>query len=450
MRVRAKEGALPSEPSPAVPLEPAVSPPMAATETRPGQTTRRQFLTYGAVGLATATATGAGLFRWGNRSASAQTAPGVRRISLDMTHRIETLVDGTPLYTWVYAPKGGGGGSFPDGAVLPTDKAADGTLAPRQMLHRHWASVFPERVLYMYEDETVELTLTNLLDQPHNWTMREDDSTYFDTGPLAPGETKTYTLKGLTPGTYIFEDDLDSTPKRGLAGVGRQPDGGEHGGVNRSLGLYGVLIVSPTDPWMAISSSGSGVHGGQVEFERQYVWIFNDHDTSWNALAQAGRASEIVIDTHLPSYFTLNGRSGVDSADGPGSGMDTRPCGMVRDPQKGDPGQLIRLVNVGLEIHGAHIHGNHVQLVRRALPFKYDPGDPLEIVPQLAWKDVVPIHPGDRVDVMLPFESPRDCATPPAGGLEFHYPMHSHSEPSQVAGGGLYPGGQLTDWILLT
>ena len=73
MRVRAKEGAPPSEPSPAVPLEPAVSPPVAATETRPGQTTRRQFLTYGAVGLATATATGAGLFRWGNRSASAQT-----------------------------------------------------------------------------------------------------------------------------------------------------------------------------------------------------------------------------------------------------------------------------------------------------------------------------------------------------------------------------------------
>jgi len=60
MRVRAKEGAPPSEPSPAVPLEPAVSPPVAATETRPGQTTRRQFLTYGAVGLATATATGAG------------------------------------------------------------------------------------------------------------------------------------------------------------------------------------------------------------------------------------------------------------------------------------------------------------------------------------------------------------------------------------------------------
>src|SRR5437879_13165542 len=84
-------------------------------EARVGQTTRRQFLTYGAVSLATAGAAGAGLLRWGNRSAGAQTLPGVRRISLDMTHRIETLVDGTPLLTWVHAPKGGGGGSCADG-----------------------------------------------------------------------------------------------------------------------------------------------------------------------------------------------------------------------------------------------------------------------------------------------------------------------------------------------
>jgi hypothetical protein len=71
-------------------------------------------------------------------------------------------------------------------------------------------------------------------------------------------------------------------------------------------------------------------------------------------------------------------------------------------------------------------------------------------MPHLAFKDVVPLHPADRVDVMLPFERPRDCVRDPAPGQEFHYPMHSHSEPSQTAGGGLYPGGQVTDWILIT
>ena len=62
----------------------------------------------------------------------------------------------------------------------------------------------------------------------------------------------------------------------------------------------------------------------------------------------------------------------------------------------------------------------------------------------------MPLHPRDRYDLLLPCELPRDAATTVAPGQQLHYPMHSHSEPSQTAGGGLYPGGQLTDWILLT
>jgi hypothetical protein len=391
--------------------------------------------------------------RWENGSARAGTVPGTRRIFLDMTHRIETMVDGTPLFTWLYQPRGGDGGPFPNGAVLPPRKLADGTFAPDQLLRRHWASVFPERVLTVFESERVEITLTNLLDQPHNFTIREEDLLrqggfrYVDSGPLPPGMTKTFDLPPLSPGTYIFEDDLDTDPRFQV-----HPE--DHGGVNRSLGLHGVLVVSPDDPWTLISgppNEPSPPSAGRelVEFERQYVWILNDHDPAWNALAQQGRANEIDISTHLPSYFTINGRAGIDCVEGSGAGMDTRPCGKARDRQR-DPGQVVRIVNVGVEIHGVHFHGNHVQIVRGALPFNFKFGDPVEFVPHLALKDTVPLHPRDRVDVILPFELPRDCATPPGPGQELHYPMHSHSEPSQTAGGGLYPGGQLTDWILLT
>ena len=64
----------------------------SSPEARVGQTTRRQFLTYGAVGLATAGAAGAGLLRWGNRGATAGAGTaGPRHIDLDITHRIETM-----------------------------------------------------------------------------------------------------------------------------------------------------------------------------------------------------------------------------------------------------------------------------------------------------------------------------------------------------------------------
>jgi len=423
----------------------------SSPEARVGQTTRRQFLTYGAVGLATAGAAGAGLLRWGNRGATAGAGTaGPRHIDLDITHRIETMVDGTQLFTWMYLPRQGKAGPFPDGATLPTRTLDDGTMATYQVLRHHWASVFPERVIPVLAGETLEITLTNNLGEPHNFAIREEDvelPKYFDTGALPPGQSTTFTLPPLPPGTYIFEDDLDTLPE-----FWNTPE--DHGGVCRSLGLHGVLIVSPPDPWTVVSGPPNmpllPAPGGEaVEFERQYVWVFNDHDPAWNALAQAGRAREIDMATHIPRYFTINGRSGVDCAAGPGAGLDTRPCGMLRDPHS-EPGQLIRAVNVGIEIHGMHIHGNHVQVLKGAPPFRFKLEDPVEFVPHLAFKDVVPLHPRDRYDLLLPCELPRDAATTVAPRQQLHYPMHSHSEPSQTAGGGLYPGGQLTDWILLT
>ena len=454
MQERAQDGARPTGPEGGVapaPVEAQTVPTERGAQPRPGQTTRRQFLTYGAVGLATATATGAGLVRWGSRSAGAQVDPGVRKITLDMTHRIETMVDGTPLFTWMYMPRAGNGGPWPGGATLPPKTLDDGTRAPDRVMRRHWASVFPERVLAVMAGQTVQITLTNMLGEPHNLTIREEDFSngpfrYFDTGPLPPGQSTTFTLPALSPGTYIFEDDLDSDPRFQV-----RPE--DHGGINRSLGLHGVLIVSPPDPWTVMSGPhnrpGVDAVGEMVEFEKQYVWIFNDHDPAWNAMAQAGRAREIRMATHMPQYFTINGRSGVNSVEGPGSGLDTRPCGKARDPRT-DPGQLIRIVNAGITIHGAHIHGNHVQIVRGSPPFSFKGEDPIAFIPHLAVKDVIPIHPRDRVDVILPCTLPPDSATPVAPGQALHYPMHSHSEPSQTAGGGLYPGGQLTDWILLT
>ena len=64
---------------------------------------------------------------------------------------------------------------------------------------------------------------------------------------------------------------------------------------------------------------------------------------------------------------------------------------------------------------------------------------------------MVLMEPLHHKDVILPFEQPRDIATPARSlvhGTAFDYPMHSHAEMSQTAAGGLYPNGMLTDWEL--
>jgi hypothetical protein len=52
--------------------------------------------------------------------------------------------------------------------------------------------------------------------------------------------------------------------------------------------------------------------------------------------------------------------------------------------------------------------------------------------------------------VMLPIKPPPDVvdAVRAAQQCDWIYPMHCHAEMSQTAGGGLYPGGQVSDWIL--
>ena len=149
------------------------------------------------------------------------------------------------------------GSAFPAGARMPTERTEDGTLKADPYLERTWASVLPERVIQLNEGETLELTITNNLREPHNFVIRG----VVDSGPIAPGATWTGTVpepgRPLPTGTYIYEDTL-------------------LGPVNRLLGLNGVLIVTPaSEPWRLLPENESMPF---LEFERQFVWIFHDID----------------------------------------------------------------------------------------------------------------------------------------------------------------------------
>jgi len=60
------------------------------------------------------------------------------------------------------------------------------------------------------------------------------------------------------------------------------------------------------------------------------------------------------------------------------------------------------------------------------------------------------MHPLDRKDAVLPMKRPPDSTDRvwDARTVDWGYPMHCHAEPSQVAMGGMYPGGLVGDWAL--
>jgi FtsP/CotA-like multicopper oxidase with cupredoxin domain len=261
---------------------------------------------------------------------------------------------------------------------------------------------------------------------------------------IAPGTTEQITFAAPRPGTYIYHDTQNEP-------------------VNRVLGLHGVLIVVPSDPWR--------LSDGGAEFERQWLWLCNDIEPEWGRLTRMGQTVDPDRTPALPRYFTLNERSGFHSI---GVSTDreineltreeTKPCGWGRQtdvrnfsksPTAGQivTGQLIRCVNAGIAIHQLHWHGNHVWTVRRnGVDFDRRDGfvDAEGHVNIQQWEDVLELDPLDRKETMLPIKPPPDALPVVLEHQEEEYvfPMHCHAEMSQTAGGGLYPGGIVADWEL--
>jgi hypothetical protein len=437
---------------------PAPAPVLATA--KPGTLTRRTLV---AGGLAGAAAAGVGLTR-APKPARAQVVTDHLAMFINDGH--VPMVDGTLVYMRGYggAPAGDptpsltidpqlfladragpvAGRTYPlvgpdriPEEGIPDDAGIDPSGVGRHFIHRRfWASFFPQRTIVAETGSRIRLRITNRLAEPHTFTIAGVvDAT------IAPGATRDVEFDAPGPGTYIYSD-TENTP------------------VNRVLGMFGVLLVVPAAaPWT--------FDGREAEFERQFLWIFHDIDTEWARRARMGATIDPVATPAVPRYFTINDRSGVfslgispDEASNRRAHEDTRPGGHgravdVRDfshPAFGT-GQLIRVVNTGIAVHQPHWHGNHVwtvvvnnEVLSRSTPRISPDG---HILLQ-HWEDVVELDPMVTKAVMLPVKPPPDALEVVLANqkCEFTYPMHCHAEMSQTAGGGLYPGGQVTDWIL--
>jgi FtsP/CotA-like multicopper oxidase with cupredoxin domain len=191
-----------------------------------------------------------------------------------------------------------------------------------------------------------------------------------------------------------------------------------------------------------------------------------------NDLRVVGTTTEF---NYKPQFFTLGGQSGHFSHNDPA----LCPNAYVGEPS------LVRVLNAGLFTHSCHIHANHVYVLCVNN----------QIRTNLWWVDTFTAHPMDTWDWLVPYMRPPDIPNvrgigradepmttlaggktyppieemntfiPPLGtqakdpsgnpvGLEMRmsplcFPMHDHSEPTQVAQGGNYNCGLVSGIVFL-
>jgi hypothetical protein len=373
-------------------------PRIPADDIVPGAVSRRQFLKYGGAGAAVMTLGSGGLLTLSGGRAHAAAQGSVTPwltddIQLFINDGTVSMIDGVPVYMWGYGLRSG---SLDDSDALHT----------------------PGPVLWTDHGQSVTVTVTNTLDEPHSFFI----DGVVDSGPISPGDSAVVTFAAPTPGTYLYQDGLNRP-------------------VNRVMGLHGVLIVMPADGSYRAHPALDASHW---TFASQWVWVFNEIDPTFNAKVHGGLVidpDDLVAD-FTPRYFLLNGRMGSLAAHQE-TAADTVVHGGLGNAA------LIRVVAAGVAVHAPHFHGNHVYpLLRNG-----------SIEQPIMWKDTIHLMPEDRVDVHLPYLIPPNAVhfPPPQSGRDFlrelhghdiegTWPMHCHIEMSQTAGGGLYPQGQLTDW----
>ena len=112
------------------------------------------------------------------------------------------------------------------------------------------------------------------------------------------------------------------------------------------------------------------------------------------------------------------------------------------------------MVNTGVAVHQMHFHGNHIWTFRR---------ENVELSRSTA--DASPRTGTSACSSGRTSSSSTRCSAPTsccrssrrrtssrrvwaARTTDWTYPMHCHAEMSQSAGGGVYPGGLVADWVL--
>ncbi len=308
-----------------------------------------------------------------------------------------TIAGGLGLFSWI--PRAEAASlSVTLNAVAGDVTMIDGTLAYMFGFSENNQVGFPGPTIIAQEGDTITVQLNNTLSTASSFKVGGTD-VYQTVGAES---SNSVTFPTPVAGTYLYYDDLNE-------------------GVNRVMGLHGALVVMP-------SGSANTSFTGGPSFIRQYKWMLGNVDTVWGEAVRTNGHNYVTnaalsVNTFKPRYFTINGQSYEETH--LNSNTDLKG-------NYGEPG-MVRILNAGMVTHSPHFHGNHVDIVsinRKNFSSNFKR------------KDVVSMFPMDCRDVIYPFDPPPDAYPPlTAASPSQTFPMHCHSEPSQTAGGGLYPQG---------
>jgi hypothetical protein len=210
----------------------------------------------------------------------------------------------------------------------------------------------PGPVLCATQGETVVVNLTNNLPEPSSVVFPGQDAEVTTTGgtaglltreAAASGGTVSYSFTASKPGTYLYESGSD---------VAKQVE----------MGLYGALIVRPT-------AGANLAYGSTTQFNPawEFLLLLADIDPFLHHAVETNTAYD--FNSRNNRYFTINGRSFPDTVQDNGSSLlPNQPYGaLVRirpnNPSSNPDPALIRMVNVGVDNHPFHPHGNHTRLI---------------------------------------------------------------------------------------
>jgi len=147
---------------------------------------RRDFLSLGTAGLASAITGSSGLIAWSGRAEAA-----VISKTFYITDGFITQIDGTNVYFRGYS-----------------DSSTSLNIPGKSMI--------------VQQGDTVKITLINTLNTAHNFVI----DGMANSGTVAAGNSKTFSFIAGNPGTYMFYDNINSN-------------------YNQLLGLHGAIAVMP-------------------------------------------------------------------------------------------------------------------------------------------------------------------------------------------------------------
>jgi hypothetical protein len=196
----------------------------------------------------------------------------------------------------------------------------------------------------------------------------------------APAGPVTYTFVAAQPGTYLYHSGTDPS-------------------LQVEMGLVGAIVVRPTIAGRAYAQPGT-------EFDREHLFLLSEMDPALHAraydLVAAGLPVSLDTTAIRPTIWFINGRNAVDTLQDSGvPWLPTQPYGCLPRMHPGER-LLMRVVNVGRDLHPFHHHGNHARAIARdGRVLSSAPADPT-VPPDLATLDfTVQSVPGQTMDLVF-------------------------------------------------